>query len=97
MVEAQQPVTLVLRLLNYPAWRVEINGKPAQAESRAHTGEMLIPVRAGRSHVRVQFARTADRTAGWLLSFTSGLLLLGLAVASRSRPSALAGGGAPQA
>lgn len=88
MVEAQQPVTLVLRLLNYPAWRVEVNGKPAHAESRAHTGEMLIPVRAGLSHVRVHLARTADRTAGWLLSFSSGLLLLGLALAGRSGPSA---------
>ena len=86
-VEAQRPVTLALRLLNYPAWRVENNGKPAHVESETNTGQMLIPVPAGCSSVRVQFARTADRTAGILLSGAGATLLLGLALASRRAAS----------
>jgi len=88
-VEAEQPATLALRLLNYPAWKVEVQGKPARAVSRENTGQMMIPVRAGRSLVRVRFARTTDRAAGLLLSAASGLLLLGLALAGRRRATAV--------
>ena len=84
-VEAHQPVTLALRLLNYPAWQVEVNGKPARAESRKHTGQMLIPLPGGRSRVRVRFVRTPDRTAGIVLSAGAGLLLAGLGLIRRGR------------
>ncbi len=84
-VEAQHPVTLAVRLLNYPAWQLEVNGKPARAESREHTGQMLILLPAGRSRVRVRFVRTADRTAGTLLSAGAGLLLTGLGLIRRGR------------
>jgi hypothetical protein len=87
-VEAQQPVILALRLLNYPAWQVEINDRPARAESRENTGQMLIPVPTGHSHVRVRFARTADRTAGLMLSCGAALLLVGLALEPRRRTGA---------
>ena len=87
-VEAPQPVTLALRLLNYPAWQVEVNGRPARAESQENTGEMLLRVPAGRSRVRVRFARTPDRTAGILLSTGAGMLLAGLALAQRRRRNA---------
>ena len=91
-VEAEQPAKLALRLLNYPAWRVEVNGEPARAVSRENTGQMMIPVRAGRSRVRVQFARTTDRAAGLLLSAASGVLLVGLTFAGRRRATAAPAG-----
>ncbi|MFY9584392.1 MAG: 6-pyruvoyl-tetrahydropterin synthase-related protein [Candidatus Acidiferrales bacterium] len=84
-VEAQQPATLELHLLNYPAWQVEVNGKPALARSLPDTGQMLVTVPSGHSRVRVQFTRTADRSAGILLSIGAGLLLVGLALANRRR------------
>jgi hypothetical protein len=87
-VEAQQPVTLELRLLNYPAWQAEVNGKPALTRSLPDTGQMLVTVPSGHSRVRVRFTRTADRSAGILLSIGAGLLLVGLALANRRRERA---------
>ncbi len=100
-VEAQQPATLELRLLNYPAWQVEVNGKPALTRSLPDTGQMLVTVPSGHSRVRVQFTRTADRSAGILLSIGAGLLLVGLALVNRRREraasSSSSGGPAGQA
>jgi hypothetical protein len=55
---------LALRLFNYPAWRVEVNGRPVQAGTREDTGQMLVPVEAGSNQVQITFIRTWDRTAG---------------------------------
>jgi hypothetical protein len=70
---------LVLRLFNYPAWRVEVNGRVVQAGAREATGQMLVPVEAGTNLVQITFIRTWDRTAGaWIsvLAMASTLLSL---------------------
>ncbi len=89
-VAAQQAVTLELRLLNYPAWQVEVNDQPARAKSLPHTGQMLLRVPSGHSRVRVWFRRTADRRTGNLLSLGAAVLLTGLALANRRRARAAA-------
>jgi len=68
----------VLRLFNYPAWRVQVNGQAVAAETRETTGQMVIPVEAGRNRVRVTFIRTGDRTVGGWISGTTLLLTIGL-------------------
>lgn len=78
-VEARKPVRAALRLLNYPAWQVEVNGEIEEAESQEHTGQMLIDLPAGHSRVRVRFTRTADRTLGATLTVVATLLIAGLA------------------
>ncbi len=80
-VRAAQPVTLALRLLNFPAWRVTINGRAAQALSRENTSQMLISVPVGLSRVEVHFARTPDRLLGGVISIIALALWLGLAFA----------------
>jgi 6-pyruvoyl-tetrahydropterin synthase related domain len=70
---------LVLRLFNYPAWRVEVNGRVVTAASLDVTGQMTIPVKAGENQVRVTFSRTRDRTIGGTVSGVSALLIVGLA------------------
>lgn len=67
------PANLALRLFNYPAWRVEVNGKLVQADMREGTGQMLVPVEAGENRVQITFVRTWDRAAG---AWTSGVALL---------------------
>src|SRR6267154_3034950 len=42
--EMSRPDNLALRLFNYPAWRVEENGRQVQAGTREGTGQMLVPV-----------------------------------------------------
>jgi hypothetical protein len=66
--EVSQPGQLVLRLFNYPAWRVEVNGQVVATSTREVTGQMLIPVQAGENGVQITFTRTWDRTLGVIIS-----------------------------
>jgi hypothetical protein len=77
--EMSAPDQLALHLFNYPAWRVEVNGREVQAGSREGTGQMLIPVEMGENRVQIVFVRTWDRTVGaWisLLAIILAVLLL---------------------
>ena len=76
-VETAEPVTLALRLLNYPAWEARIDGVPSPISSQAETGRMLVLVPAGQHRVRIRFGRTRDRAAGAAISALSAVLLLG--------------------
>jgi hypothetical protein len=79
-VNAREPFFLGLRLLNYPAWRVDVNGSTVLPRGGDDFNQMIVSVPAGESHVRVRFARTWDRTLGALLSLASALVLLWLVV-----------------
>ncbi|MGA8215745.1 MAG: 6-pyruvoyl-tetrahydropterin synthase-related protein [Candidatus Sulfotelmatobacter sp.] len=74
--EMSAPDNLVLRLFNYPAWHVEVNGRPVQAGTREETGQMLVPVEAGANRVRITFIRTWDRRAGAWISLLALVLTL---------------------
>jgi hypothetical protein len=74
---------LVLKLFNYPAWRVEVNGRPVEAQTHEVTGQMIIPIEEGENQVRIKFARTPDRTVGGFISFGAGILLLAGVLFSR--------------
>ena len=84
-VQSTQSARLALRLLNYPAWQVEVNGNPIQPQHAEDTGQMIVAMPAGESRVTVRFARTPDRTIGAALSILSFLLGGFLLVRSRSR------------
>jgi hypothetical protein len=71
------PEKLRIRLLNYPAWRVEVNGREITAGTQPVTGEILIPVDTGNNRVRLAFVQTEDRLIGDLVS--AGTLLLVIA------------------
>lgn len=79
-VSTRERFFLGLRLLNYPAWRVKVNGMMVTPESGEDYNQMIVPVPAGESHVRVRFVRTRDRTVGDALSLASAVLLLWLLV-----------------
>jgi hypothetical protein len=66
--EMSAPDSLALRLFNYPAWRVEVNGHEVRPGTREGTGQMLVPVEAGLNRVRISFVRTWDRTVGGWIS-----------------------------
>ncbi len=79
------PEKLRLRLLNYPAWSVEVNGHKVSAGTQPVTGEILIPVEAGGNRVRVTFLRTRDRLLGDLMSAGTLLLLIAWSYYCRRR------------
>ena len=76
-VHASKRENLELRLLNYPAWQVKVNGKPTEPQKTDVTGLMVIPVAAGDSDVYIYFRPTMDRFAGNLVSLISLGLLIG--------------------
>ena len=84
-VESPQAVEVVLRLMNYPAWQVEVNGSRVVAESDDPTGRMVIALPAGRSEVDVRFVRTPDRWAGNALSTAAFIFLLQFWYGERKR------------
>lgn len=75
-VETRARVKLALRLLDYPAWRVEVNGAPVQPGHPDRTKQMIVPLPAGESRISVRFTHTPDRTAGVVMSALSLLLFL---------------------
>jgi hypothetical protein len=82
-VTALAPVRVGLRLLNYPAWRVEVNGSLVVPESAADSGQMILELPAGESRVSARFVRTRDRTVGGLLSIVGSVVALALVFARK--------------
>jgi hypothetical protein len=80
-----QPGKLVLKLFNYPAWKVEVNHHPVQTGLLDVTGQMVIPVDAGDHQVQVTFTRTRDRQIGASISFATVILVLVLIPFDRRR------------
>ena len=80
-ISSPEEFFLGLRVLNYPAWRVEVNGTTVKTESGEDYNQMIVPVPAGESHVRVRFTRTWDRTLGGGISLASTLCALWLVAA----------------
>ena len=85
VVDLPQPVAIVLRLMNYPAWRVAVNGAAVAPQSDDPTGRMVITLPAGPSDVEVRFVRTPDRWIGDGMSLAAVALLGGFWVCNRRR------------
>ncbi len=75
-VQSPEPVEVVLRLMNYPAWRVTVNDRAVTPHSDDLTGRMVIALPAGHSEVNVQLVRTPDLWLGDVVSLAS-LIILG--------------------
>jgi hypothetical protein len=79
---------VALRLVDYPAWRVRVNGQPVTAQRAAGTAQMIISVPAGESRIEIKFTRTLDRTiGGWISVLTACASFVGLFL--RRRPDSL--------
>jgi hypothetical protein len=86
-VTTPKPSRAALRLLNYPAWRVTINGRTVTPQRAEGSSQMIIPIPAGESRIEAHFFRTTDRTAGGALSVASLFALCTMIGASRSKHS----------
>ena len=73
----------VLRLMDYPAWEVRVNGSPAEARPHRMDGLMAVPVRAGVSTISVHYAVTRD--VRWGRAITIAALIVVLLLALRQR------------
>jgi len=76
---------IAIRLLDYPAWQVSVNGKLMKPRHGAATNQIILPVAAGESRIEINFARTRDRTIGGWVSALTACGLMGLGLWSRKR------------
>ena len=83
--QIDRPDQLVLRLFNYPAWHVEVNGQIVETSARDVTGQMSIPVQAGENRVQITFTRTLDRTVGGVISGVTAFSLACFVILRRRR------------
>ena len=82
--ESLAPVTLALRLVDYPSWKIQVDSKPARITTLPATSQILLPLAAGDHRVDVRFRRTWDRTTGDAISGLA-VTLLGFAWIFRRR------------
>jgi hypothetical protein len=69
---------LILRLCNYPAWKVKVNGRPVAGLPQRDDGLMAVPVPQGSVDLTVDWTTTLDVLAGRWLSALAVLLITGL-------------------
>jgi len=78
-ITSPQPLRIAIRLLDYPGWRVEVNGRSVKPQSPETTAQMILPLSPGTHHIQIKFVRTTDRILGGcvsLLSLLAAVLLL---------------------
>jgi len=78
IANTREPFALGLRLLNYPAWQVRVNGAVVNPLDGEDFHQMLVPLQPGESHIQVRFRRTWDRWAGGIISLISCLVAFGV-------------------
>jgi 6-pyruvoyl-tetrahydropterin synthase related domain len=83
VADASAPGSLVLRLFNYPSWKVGVNGSIVHTDSTEHTGLMIVPVGAGENRVEIRFVEGWDRKVGALISALALASVIGLWLKSR--------------
>jgi hypothetical protein len=71
VIESPRPARLALRLLNYPAWRIQVNGANVKPEHAEDSGQTIVPLPPGTALVTARFTRTPDRTIGSILFIVS--------------------------
>lgn len=67
----------VQRLMDYPSWRVTVDGQPAPGRPERDDGLMAVPIMAGKHVMEIQWATTRDVIAGRTIS---AIALLALAM-----------------
>jgi hypothetical protein len=77
------PAYAVLRLVDYPAWRVRLNGQLVTTRPRRDDGLMVIPTPAGASTIDVRYAATPDVWCGRFISLISLLIVILLTLTIR--------------
>jgi hypothetical protein len=76
IANASAPGDLVLRLFNYPSWKVQVNGHVVESRTWPRTGQLALPIPAGEDRIQIDFVEGWDRKAGLFCSVLAFVLLL---------------------
>ncbi|HEY0759780.1 MAG TPA: hypothetical protein VGD59_11040 [Acidisarcina sp.] len=82
-VSAAAPAYAVLRLLDYPAWEVRVNGTLLPIRPHRADGLMTVPLHAGVSVISVHYRTTPDVRWGRAISVAALVVLLLLVLRQR--------------
>ena len=82
-----QALRLAIRLLDYPAWHVEVNGRPVTPESPEATAQIILPLSAGTEQIRIKFVDTPDRIWGEVISSGATLAFFVLLLVGHAKRS----------
>ena len=74
-VTAASPQYLILNLRDYPAWRIEINGRIEKEREQRDDGLITLPVPAGTSRIDIAYQHSVDEIVGDLLTVASLIAL----------------------
>jgi hypothetical protein len=74
-VRSKEPMNIVVRLFNYPAWAVTVNSHLVDTGKTETTGLMSIPIDPGENNIEIRFRRTKDRVVGIVVSMISFVIL----------------------
>jgi hypothetical protein len=78
-VVTSEPGYAVLRLMDYPSWKVTDDGAPTNGRPTREDGLMAVPVQAGEHTIDVQWAATSDVLVGREVSALALLVLAAVA------------------
>lgn len=79
------PEAAVLRLLDYPGWRIRINGQLLPQHLHTADGRLYVPLPAGASVLTVDYAATPDAWLGRCISLLSLFLVIGIFAFQKTR------------
>ncbi len=84
-VESVTPVTLALRIANYPSWESQVDDSRIRVAARPGISQLLLPLAVGNHRVEVHFRRAWDRSAADAISGLAVVTLLGFSWVFRRR------------
>ena len=82
-IVTSEPGFALLRLMDYPSWKVTVDGTPTPSRPTREDGLMAVPVRAGDHTIEVQWAATTDVIVGREVSAVALLVLAAVVALER--------------
>ena len=71
---------LVVRLMDFPAWRLRVDGREVQEQQQRNDGLVAVPIAAGVSRLEFLYREPRDEFVGRMISFGALFVLLGMSL-----------------
>ena len=84
-VTTSAPAYALLRLVDYPAWQITINGRTITTRPHRDDGLMVIPLPSGHSVIAIHYAATPDVKIGRAISLLALCIVLVLYARTKKR------------
>ncbi len=86
-IDSQLPTRDTLRLLEYPAWKVRVDGETVQPDFDDTTGRMALELPPGRHEITIDYVRTRDHVWGLVISAIALLGAIAMFLMGNSTPN----------